>query len=91
MVISFKKAHLEDDKTLLTDRQRFVCMFFEDICHIKKTAANLAESGNKAGISEEILEKLREIICISEEISKSAAEKMSGIIPRSSADSNDWS
>lgn len=94
MVISLENAHRDistDDDTLLTERRRYICMFFEDLFHIRRTAASLAASGVDAGLTDDIVEKLKEIIGISEEISRSAAEKMTGAIPRSSTDPNEWS
>jgi len=94
MSISFENVNRDipaDDKTLLTESQRFICMFFEDVFHIRRTAANLAALGNKAGLAEDIVEKLEQIIDISEEISHKVSEKMTGVILRSDTDLNDWS
>jgi len=79
-----------DEDTLLTERQRFVCMFFEDVYHIRRTAKNLAASGGEVGLSDDIVEKLKTIIGISDEISQKASEKMIEDIPRSSTDLSDW-
>ena len=92
MVISFENSHRDiqtDDDTLLSERQRFLCMFFEDVFHIRRTAAHLAASGGEGGLADDIVEKLNEIIGISEEISRMATEETADVIPRSRTDLND--
>jgi hypothetical protein len=92
MTPSCENVHraVADDDTLLTQRQRFVCMFFEDVYHIRRTAANLAASGDEVGLSDDIVSKLKTIIGISDEISRKASEKMIEDIPRSNTDLSDW-
>ena len=94
MVISFENVNPEvstDDKTLLTDTQRFICMFFEDIIHIRRTAAHLVASGRKAGLDNDIVEKLEQIIDTTEEISQNVSETMTDVIPRPRTNPTDWS
>lgn len=94
MVISCDNVNRDistDDKTLLTERQRFICMFYEDILNIRRTAAHLASSGMDADLANDIVEKLMQIIGITQEISLKVSEEMTGAIPRSSTDQNDWS
>jgi len=79
-----------DDKTPLTERQRFICMFYEDILHIRRTAAHLASSGMDADLANDIVEKLMQIIGITQEISLKVSEEMTGVLPRANTDLNDW-
>ena len=93
MVISFEDVNGDistDEKTHLTDNQRFICMFYEDILHIRRTTAHLATSGMDAGLSDDIVEKLMQIIGITQEISLKVSEEMTRVLPRSSTDPTDW-
>ena len=93
MVISYENVNRDistDDKTLLTDRQRFICMFYEDILHIRRTAAHLASTGMDAGLADDIVERLMQVIGITQEISLKVSEEMTGEIPPSDTDPTDW-